>query len=328
MKTTRMYARRSRRLALAVAVLATSPALALMQAPAAGAAQEDYLALQPTGIQDVIHLEWIEHSFGFYSGAPAAEIEKRLPPGFELDSCLKHRVPGATLLPGTADFLLEAARAHVVELGVTTGIASLLTCVKPGPAALGYPQPYAADEGYAKALGLPSAPLVFTLDMWLDAPAAVEHSQRHGMTAEPGQIAFEYLPGDMGWKARVADADGPLFDATFPTLPLDAEGRAAAGCVPYRQFGHVFEWEPGQQTMGVLGFTHFVDGPDGDPADEIVAGQLCPTGGAYTWPADGRIAALVGPPRPATIIGQQLEPEGMYDYLTLQRYQLLPRGER
>ena len=314
-----------RRCALALVAVA---AASLAQPPVAGAAQDDYLALQPTGIQDTIHLEWIEHSFGFYSGAPADRIEELLPPGFELDSCLKHRVPGATLAPGTADFLLEVARAHVVELDATTNIGSLLTCVKPGPEALGYPQPYPADEGYARAVGLPSAPLVFTIDMWMDAPEVVEHSQRHGLTAEHADIEFHYLPGDTGWHATVRDEQGLLFEATFPTMPRGADGRVPAGCIPYRQFGHVFEWEPGQKTMGLLSFTHFVDGPDGRPEDKIVAGQLCPTGGAYTWPSGGRIAELVGPTRPATVIGQQLEPPGMYDYFTVQRYQLVPRDGR
>lgn len=310
-------------------VAAAVAAAAVVAVPAgAGASEQDYLALQATGIQDTIHLEWQEHSFGFYSGAPAEEIQKRLPPGFELDSCLTHRVPGATLAPGTADFLLEVSRAHVVELDTTTEIAMLLTCVKPGPAALGYPQPIDADEGAAKLLGLPSAPIVFTVEMWMDNPVVVEHSQRHGLTADPGTIDFHYLSGDRGWHADVADAEGPLFEAAFPALPRGEDERVLAGCIPYRQFGHVLEWERSEDVMGVLSFTHFVEGPDGDPADKIVAGQLCPSGGAYSWPADGRIAELVGPVRPATIIGQQLEPEGLYDYLMVRRYQLHPASAR
>lgn len=325
MKHFSLARRRSRRLC-GVTVLVVAAAC-LAQAPGAGAAEQDYLAIQPTGVADTIHVGWQEHSFGFYSGAPAREIEQRLPPGFELDSCLKHRVPGATLAPGTADFVIEASRAHVHELGVTTGIGLLVTCVKAPPAALGYPQPVPAHDGYAKLAGLPSAPPVFTLDMWLDDPSAVEHAQRHGMTAEPGAVDFTYL-GDASWHATVSDTQGPLYEARFPRMPRSDDGGVPAGCVPYRQAGHVFEWEPGQTTMGVLSFTHFVEGPDGDPADKTVPGQLCPTGGAFSWPAEGRMAKLLGPPRPATLIGQQLEPEGLYDHFAMRRYQLHPVGDR
>ena len=310
----------------------TSVGVVLTQPPGAVAAEEGYHKLQPTGVQDTLHFDWKEHSFGFYSGAPADKIATLLPPGFELDTCLKHRAPGATLAPGTADVVIEASSGHVYELGEDVELGVVVTCVKPPPASLGYPQPDPAQgqpwttiSDVGTKLGferLPSAPLVFTLEMWMDNSVVVEHSRRHGLRPNLGQISIEQLPG--GWRADVRDvAGGELFSAAFPRIPNGVDGKPV-GCFPYKQSGHVFEWEPGDRTMGILSFTHFVKDATADPGSGRVEGSLCPSGGTYSWSPVGRFAELVGPPRPATLIGQQLEPDGVYDYFSIRKYELLP----
>lgn len=314
--------RRTPRRGWRLATTLVASALAVASTSPQRLADEDYLAIEPTPIHDTLHVKWLEHSFGFYSGARSDAIEAMLPPGFELDSCLKHRVPGATLASGTADFLLEVSQAHVVELNATTSFGSLLTCVKPPPADLGYPQPIPDPRFGGPPLNLPSAPLVFTLGMWMDNEEVVRHSRHHGLRPDHGIVEFHHL-GDAGWHATVADEDGtPLFEAAFPAMPRDEQDRARVGCVPYQQAGHVFEWRPGDTTMGVLSFSHFVQGPEGTPDRNPAAGQLCPTGGSYVWPAGGPIADLVGPLRPPTVIGQQIEGEGLYDYFEVRRYRI------